>query len=66
MKFCGTCVSILGLLDQAVKAGLRFSPEQRAALLERSRKSAEESIAIIASRSYTQDATGRWGYHRVH
>jgi hypothetical protein len=60
---CPLCCGVLDLLEQAVKAGFRFTPTERAALLERSRKSAEESIEIMPARGYTQDAQGRWGYH---
>jgi hypothetical protein len=62
---CPHCSSLLALLEQAAEVGLRFTPTERATSLERSRKSAEASIVILAARGYMQDSAGRWGYHRV-
>ena len=60
---CGTCAGILRFLQEAADAGLRFTPEERRALMARCEKSIAENTEILAARGYTQDASGRWGYH---
>jgi hypothetical protein len=61
---CPVCKGILGLLEQAVAHGLRFSPEQRRVMLARAEKSIQENTEILAARGYTQNAAGRWGFHK--
>ena len=63
-RACDMCADVLGLLQEAVNAGMTFSEEERRVMLEKCQKSIEENTKILESRGYTQDAKGRWGYHK--
>jgi hypothetical protein len=64
---CKFCSGALGLLQEAVDAGLHFSPEEVRAMAAKAEKEVEEITEVLASRGYTQDRTGRWVFHsQVH
>jgi hypothetical protein len=56
--------AILDMLKKAVKQGLHFTADERVELLAESKKSGDDARRILESRGYTQDAKGRWGYHK--
>jgi len=61
---CSFCRGTLDLLKEAVNAGLSFTPEEVRTMVAKAEREADEITTVLASRGYTQDRTGRWGFHK--
>lgn len=57
---CPFCSGILNLFQEAVAAGLQFSPDERRELMERCERSMAESTAVLASRGWFEFPDGSW------
>lgn len=59
---CGFCSGVLNLFKEAVDAGLRFSPEEVRAMVEKSEREMQRNIEQMAARGYVQFPNGNWGW----
>ena len=64
---CPFCSGALNLLKEAVDAGLKFSREECRAMAQKAEAESARITVVLAERGYTQDRSGRWGFHnQVH
>lgn len=59
---CRHCKGLLGLLEEAVAAGLTFSAEESRLIAAKAEREIEELTATLGSRGYTC-RDGVWGWH---